>query len=181
MHDFCRTLHTLRMADVREHTTAAQRKVTWAYKFTVGQGRRPTFEWNGPDGYRWEGTADCLWDAKFKGWGSWMEKVITPPICDHDGEKCDGAEFCNNCQVQIFSGYIYGDERYCNDHKPATWDAEIAEMTEEEFDEQDGGMYWTQFEICDIFCECPTDCPCRPSAEALQALYDADRAREGVA
>jgi len=106
---------------------------------------------------------------------------ITTITCEHDGEHCDGAEFCETCKVQIFSGYVYGHERYCNDHKPATWDAEIAAMSSDEFDNQDGGMYWTQFEICDIFCECPTDCPCRPSAEALQALYDADRAREGVA
>ena len=109
--------------------------------------------------------------------------MSTINACDHAGEKCDGSEFCNlpSCGIQIFSGYVYGDERYCNDHKPATWDAEIAEMTKEEFDNQDGGMYWTQFEICDIFCECPTDCPCRPSPEALQALYDADRARESIA
>ena len=97
--------------------------------------------------------------------------------CDHEGEHCDGAEFCTTCQVQIFSGYKDADERYCNDHKPATWDAEIAAMTEDEFDEQDE-MYWTQWEIEDIFCECPTDCPCRPAPEALQALYDADRARD---
>jgi hypothetical protein len=38
-------------------------------------------------------------------------------------------------------------------------------------------MYWTQWEICDIFCKCATNCPCRTSPEALQALYDADRAR----
>jgi len=100
--------------------------------------------------------------------------------CVHAGDHCDGSEHCETCKVQIFSGFVYGHERYCNEHKPATWDAEIAEMTGEEFGEQDD-MYWTQFEICDIFCECPTDCPCRPSAEALQALYDADRAREGIA
>ena len=101
-------------------------------------------------------------------------------ICSHDAEYCDGAEFCETCHVQIFSGYVYGDERYCNDHQPATWDAEVAAMSSDEFDEQDD-IYWTQWEICDIFCECPTDCPCRPSSEALQALYDADRAREGIA
>ena len=97
-------------------------------------------------------------------------------VCTHDGEHCDGAEFCNTCNVQIFSGFKDADERYCNDHKPATWDAEIAEMTEEEFDDQDE-MYWTEWEIEDIQCECPINCPCRPSPEALQALYDADRAR----
>lgn len=97
-------------------------------------------------------------------------------VCEHKGEHCDGAEFCNTCNVQIFSGYKDADERYCNDHKPATWDAEVAAMTEEEFDDQDE-MYWTEWEIDDIYCECPTDCPCRPSPEALQALYDADRAR----
>jgi hypothetical protein len=100
--------------------------------------------------------------------------------CDHAGEHCDGAEFCNTCNVQIFSGYVYGNERYCNDHKPAAWDAEVAAMSSDEFNEQ-GDMYWTQWEIDDIFCDCPTDCPCRPAPEALQALYDADRAREGIA
>ena len=103
-----------------------------------------------------------------------MDNTIT---CEHIGEKCDGVEICTTCQVQIFSGYVYGDERYCNDHKPATWDAEIAEMTEEEFEEQDGGMYTTEWTLDDIECECPVDCPCRPTPEALQALYDADRAR----
>ena len=99
-------------------------------------------------------------------------------VCEHEGEHCDGAEFCSICRVQIFSGYVYGHERYCNDHKPATWDAEIAAMDEDEFDWQDD-MYWTQWEIDDIQCECV--CPCRPSADALQTLYDADRAREGIA
>ena len=102
-----------------------------------------------------------------------MSTIIT---CEHEGEHCDGAEFCTTCHVQIFSGYKDADERYCNDHKPATWDAEVAAMSSEEFDNQDD-MYWTQWEICDIFCDCPADCPCRPSPEALQALYDADRAR----
>ena len=72
MHDFCRTLHTLTMADVREHTTAAQRKATWAYKCP---GKRPAFEWHGPNGYLWTGQADCLWDAKTRGWSRWLEKV----------------------------------------------------------------------------------------------------------
>ena len=102
-----------------------------------------------------------------------MAYIIT---CEHEGEHCDGAEFCETCKVQIFSGYKDADERYCNDHKPATWDAELAAMSSEEFDDQDE-MYWTEWEIDDIFCECPTDCPCRPAPEALQALYDADRAR----
>jgi hypothetical protein len=88
MHDFCRLNLKLHMETIKGHTTAAQRKATWAYKFRVGQGRRPTFEWNGPDGYRWEGKADCLWDAKVKGWSSWMEDVITPTIsCELCGDE----------------------------------------------------------------------------------------------
>jgi hypothetical protein len=97
------------------------------------------------------------------------------PACAHHGENCDGAEFCCRCRRQIFSGYVFGDERYCDSHKPETWDAEVATMTPEEFDNQDD-IYWTQWEIVDIFCECPQDCQCRPTPESLQALYDGDRA-----
>ena len=114
--------------------------------------------------------------------GNWNEqehtaKVIDVPACEHAGERCDGAEFCDRCGVQIFSGYKFWDERYCNNHEPETWKAECAAMTEEEFDDQDD-IYWTEWEIVDIFCECPQDCQCRPSPEALQVLYDADRARD---
>ena len=95
--------------------------------------------------------------------------------CQHHGEPCDGAKFCTTCNVQIFSGY-WSDGDYCNGHKPTTWDADIASMTSEEYDNQDE-MFWTQWEIEDIDCDCPDDCPCRPSMESLQELYDADRAR----
>ena len=103
-------------------------------------------------------------------------KVMDVPPCEHNGDPCDGAEFCKRCGVQIFSGFKFGDERYCNDHKPEDWDGELATMTKEEFDDQDD-IYWTEWEIVDIFCECPVDCQCRPSPEALQVLYDADRAK----
>ena len=103
-------------------------------------------------------------------------RVLDVPACEHVGEPCDGAEFCKRCGVQIFSGYVFGNERYCNNHEPETWKAELATMTEEEFDNQDD-IYWTEWEIVDIFCECPIDCQCRPSPEALQVLYDADRAK----
>ena len=99
-------------------------------------------------------------------------------LCDHAGAYCEGAEHCNTCNVQIFSGYKYGDERYCKEHKPATWESEIAEMTEKEFDNQDE-MYWCQWEIEDLDCKCPVGCSCRPTPEILQALYDADRERLG--
>ena len=102
-------------------------------------------------------------------------RVIDVPACAHYGEPCDGAEFCCRCKRQIFSGYVFGDDRYCDSHKPETWDAEVATMTPEEFDRQDD-IYWTQWEIVDIFCECPQDCQCRPTPASLQALYDGDRA-----
>ena len=92
------------------------------------------------------------------------------PACAHQGERCDGAEFCCRCNRQIFSGYKYGDDRYCEAHHP-----EVPTMTPEEFDRQDD-IYWTQWELEDIQCECPQDCQCRPTPESLQALYDADRA-----
>ena len=92
------------------------------------------------------------------------------PACDHQGENCDGAEYCCRCNVQIFSGYKYGDDRYCEAHHP-----EVPTMTPEEFDRQDD-IYWTQWELEDIQCDCPQDCQCRPTPASLQALYDTDRA-----
>jgi hypothetical protein len=99
--------------------------------------------------------------------------------CEHEGEFCDGAVHCSvsTCQVQIFSGYVYGDERRCNDHQPADWESELAKMTPGEFDVQDA-MYWSQWEIGDILCPCPADCVCRPAPEVLAALYAADRSRD---
>ena len=102
-------------------------------------------------------------------------RVLDVPACAHHGETCDGAEFCCRCNRQIFSGYKFGDERYCDDHKPETWDAEVAAMAPEDYDNQDN-IYWTQWELEDIQCECPQDCQCRPTPASLQALYDADRA-----
>ena len=106
------------------------------------------------------------------GIGAW----VSVPPCEHNGDPCDGARFCKLCRIQIFSGFLYGDEEYCNDHKPKGWDSEMAAMRHEEFDSQDE-MCWTQWELEDIDCDCPTDCQCRPSPEALQVLYDTDRAR----
>ena len=101
--------------------------------------------------------------------------VLDVPACAHHGETCDGAEFCCRCNRQIFSGYVYGHDRYCDSHKPETWDAEVAAMAPEDYDNQDN-IYWTQWEIEDIDCDCPQDCQCRPTPASLQALYDADRA-----
>ena len=97
-------------------------------------------------------------------------RVIDVPACAHQGERCDGAEFCCRCNRQIFSGYKFGDDRYCEAHHP-----EVPTMTPEEFDRQDD-IYWTQWELEDIQCDCPQDCQCRPTPASLQALYDADRA-----
>ena len=97
-------------------------------------------------------------------------RVLDVPACAHHGENCDGAEFCCRCNRQIFSGYKYDDDRYCEAHHP-----EVPPMTPEEFDRQDD-IYWTQWELEDIQCECPQDCQCRPTPASLQALYDADRA-----
>ena len=98
--------------------------------------------------------------------------VLDVPACAHHGENCDGAEYCSRCRRQLFSGYKYGDDRYCEAHHP-----EVPTMTPEEFDRQDN-IYWTQWEIEDIQCDCPQDCQCRPTPASLQALYDADRATD---
>lgn len=65
--DFCRTLLSLAMEDVRKVTTAQQRKDVWVYRCM-----RDHWEFHGPDDFYWHGSADNAYDARAKGWHAWL-------------------------------------------------------------------------------------------------------------
>lgn len=68
-HSFCRIHLTHVMDDVREHTTAEQRKHAWTYKYDNDQ-----VEFHGPDDFYWYGRGCCLWHARAEGWQEWMRE-----------------------------------------------------------------------------------------------------------
>lgn len=47
-------------------TTAAERKDVWVYKFMDDH-----WEFHGPNGFYWHGSADNAYDARAKGWQAW--------------------------------------------------------------------------------------------------------------
>lgn len=65
---FCRELLSMIHADVRKHFPEMKvRKAAWVYH--TGRGR---WEFHGPDRYYWHGRADNAYDARYKGWRSWL-------------------------------------------------------------------------------------------------------------
>lgn len=73
-HGFCRKVLAYTMETVREHTTAAERKEAWAWRDPGGW-----FVFHGPDGFCITGRAHCLYDAKAKGWSSWLDSLEPGP------------------------------------------------------------------------------------------------------
>lgn len=65
-HAFCRLLLKEVMEDVRQETTARQRKSVWTWK-TGNQ-----HEFHGPDGFYWHGKTCCKWAASSAGWNAWL-------------------------------------------------------------------------------------------------------------
>jgi hypothetical protein len=63
---FCRELLKTVMADVRNHTTAEERKAAWVY-YTYRHGGNNQFEFHGPAAFYWHGRADNADDARAKG------------------------------------------------------------------------------------------------------------------
>jgi hypothetical protein len=64
---FCRTMLSLVMEDVKEHTTAAERKGVWTYRCM-----KDHWEFHGPDEFYWHGSADGGYDARAKGWAAYL-------------------------------------------------------------------------------------------------------------
>jgi len=71
---FTRTLLALVMPDVKANTTIEQRKSTWTYNFG-----RNHWEFHGPDGFYWHGSADNAYDARYNGWCRYLGEVIKHP------------------------------------------------------------------------------------------------------
>lgn len=69
---FCRILLRGVMDDVKKHTTAETRKAAWVYHFNGD-----TWEFHGPNGFYWHGSADNAYDARAQGWQSWLDS-LTP-------------------------------------------------------------------------------------------------------
>ena len=66
---FCRALLAAVMADVAAHTTAEQRKIAYVYHFTGD-----SWEFHGPKGFYWHGSADNAYHARAQGWQAWLRK-----------------------------------------------------------------------------------------------------------
>jgi len=69
-HESCRTGLTELMQTIRQITTPAQRKESWAY---IYDGFKDS-EFHGPDEFFWHGKSCCLWQAKYDGWYVWLKK-----------------------------------------------------------------------------------------------------------
>lgn len=66
---FSRLLLSALMKDVRKVTTPAERKGAWVYKHI-----RDHWEFQGPKGFYWNGSATNAYEARYKGWSAWMRK-----------------------------------------------------------------------------------------------------------
>ena len=72
---FTRLLLKGTMEVIKPLTTVAERKAAWVYHY--GRGH---WEFRGPDGFHWHGSADNAYDARHKGWEAWREQLLR----DHD-------------------------------------------------------------------------------------------------
>ena len=67
---FCRTMLGGVHAEVKKHFPDVKLKAAWVYK----TGRQD-WEFHGPDDFYWYGEADNAYDARSKGWLSWLRKM----------------------------------------------------------------------------------------------------------
>lgn len=65
---FCRQLFKLVLMDVRKLATPEEIKAAWVYHF-----ERDNWEFHGPNGFYWYGSADNAYDARANGWQAWLD------------------------------------------------------------------------------------------------------------
>ncbi|HWS68097.1 MAG TPA: hypothetical protein VN325_35440 [Steroidobacteraceae bacterium] len=68
---FCRALLRIVLTDIKPLTTPAERKDAWVYKCMEDH-----WEFHGPSGFYWHGSADNAYDARAKGWQAWMADAM---------------------------------------------------------------------------------------------------------
>lgn len=65
---FCRTLLSMVHKDVKAaHPEINLRKDAWVYNFG-----RDHWEFHGPNGFYWHGSASNAYEARHKGWSAWL-------------------------------------------------------------------------------------------------------------
>jgi hypothetical protein len=75
VHEFCRTLHTQVMKEVRKRFTKEQIAASWVWD-TSG-GSRKSYEFHGPNSHYDHNLimSDCKWSATAEGWQRLMDEA----------------------------------------------------------------------------------------------------------
>lgn len=67
-HAFCRSLLSQAHELVKLHYPETNlRADAWVWHF-----QRDDWEFHGPDGFYWNGSATNAWEARYKGWMAWL-------------------------------------------------------------------------------------------------------------
>lgn len=72
---FSRCLLSNVMEDIKTVTSGKERKDAWVYKLMEDH-----WEFHGPEGFYWHGSADNAYDARAKGWSSWWGQLVKDGI-----------------------------------------------------------------------------------------------------
>lgn len=70
---FSRALLSQVVADVKKFAPAVKMNDAWVYH-SIGD----TWEFHGPEGFYWYGSASNAYEARFKGWGAWLRSKSAP-------------------------------------------------------------------------------------------------------
>lgn len=70
---FCRLYLKIVMEDVRKHVPKEDIKKSWGWSDRCGG-----FEFHGPDGFYWYGSASNMNEAKASGWMAYLTKIGAP-------------------------------------------------------------------------------------------------------
>lgn len=83
---FCRTLLSRAHELVKKADSSINvRKDAWVYHFS-----RDHWEFHGPNKFYWHGSADNAYDARYRGWMSWLEKNH-PDVVNEDDKEDEAA------------------------------------------------------------------------------------------
>jgi hypothetical protein len=69
---FARALLRMTMSEVKPLTTAEERKTAWVY-----HSLRDGWEFRGPNGFYWYGSADNAYHARQQGWAAWLTHLAS--------------------------------------------------------------------------------------------------------